>query len=271
MAALQIERNEGPITLADSLLCSSGVGLNVLTSEGLTVTNNTFYNNGETNKGQAEIFLAGQPGGIHITDWQSGQVYDLFTTGMVVSGNTIADAAAGQNVFGTYLNSSDWARFADSLNASDNLWYDPTTLTSFKLVNGKLFDLAGWQSTTGTDYSSVWTPPTSSLAAACTAPMPTFADFRVTLDNRNYTMSAGKAVATIWVNSFGYGAVNLKATGMPSGVSASISNANLVSGAATLTLSATSSATNKTVPITLWATSGSRVHSVTFYVHMVPL
>jgi hypothetical protein len=269
-AALQIERNEGPITLQSSHLCSSGVGVNVLTSEKVTIKNNTFYNNGGTNKGQAEIFIAGQNYGINITDWQTGQTYHLYTTGTVLTGNTFANGGAGQNVFGTYLNSSDWSAFANSLNASGNRWYNPSTSTSFKIVNGKMVTLSGWQSATGTDYSSTWAAPSTSPVSACTVPTASFPDFRVTVDNRNYTMSSRTAVSTIRVSSFGYGAVSLRATGMPSGVSASISNANLVSGVATLTLSASSTATDKTVPITLWATSGSRVHSVTFNLHVVP-
>jgi hypothetical protein len=270
-AALQIERNEGPITLENSTLCSSGVGVNVLTSEKVTIKNNTFYNNGGTNKGQAEIFIAGTHYGINITDWQTGQTYHLYTTGTVLSGNTFANAGAGQNVFGTYLNSSDWSAFANSLTASGNRWYDPAMSSSFKVVNGKMVNLTGWQSATGTDYNSSWEAPTTSPVEACKVPAPTFTDFNVNLDNRNYTMSGGKAVSTIRVNSFGSDAVSLRAMGMPSGVSASISNANLVSGVATLTLSATNSAANQTVPITLWATSGDRVHSVTFNVHVVPL
>jgi Right handed beta helix region len=270
-AALQIERNEGPITLENSHLCSSGVGVNVLTSEKLTIKNNTFYNNGGTNKGQAEIFIAGQNYGINVTDWQTGQTYHLYTTGTVLSGNTFANAGSGQNVFGTYLNSSDWSAFADSLNASNNRWYNPAASSSFKIVNGKMVNLTGWQSATGTDYSSMWAAPTTSPVAACREPTASFADFNVNLDNRNYTMSGGNAVSTIRVNSFGSGAVSLRATGMPSGVSASIGNANLVSGVATLTLSATKLAANQTVPITLWATSGSRVHSVAFNVHVVPM
>jgi hypothetical protein len=101
-------------------------------------------------------------------------------------------------------------------------------------------------------------------------PTPSFTDFAVNVDSGNYTMSAGKVVSTARVNSFGYGTVSLKVTGMPSGVSASLSNGNLVSGAATVTLTATKAAVNQTVPITLWAISGSRVHSVTFNVHVVP-
>src|ERR1035437_6117685 len=268
-AALQIERNEGPITLENSHLCSSGIGLNILTSKNLTVQSNTFYNNGATNKVQAQIYLAGQAGGIQIADWQTGQVYDLFTTGLVLSGNTFADAATGQFVFGTYLAGSDWSTFTSTLKASNNQWYDPLTPNAFKITNGKLVNLAGWQSAVGTDTGSAWAPPAASAAAACTAPTPTYTDFNVVTDNRTYTMVSGKAVVTARVSSFVSGAVTLSATGLPSGVTAVISQPTLVSGAATLTLTAAKTATAQTVPITLWAV-GSRVHSVTFNVKVVP-
>ena len=268
-AALQIERNEGPVTLQNSHLCSSGVGVNVLTSERVSVLNNVFYNNGATNNYQAQIYLAGQKGGKVITDWQTGQSYDLFTTGMVVSGNTFVSAALGQHVFGTYLSGTDWSDFANTLNASNNTWFDMITPNSFRIVNGKNVNLGGWQAATGTDYTSTWASPATSPVGACTAPSTSYPDFNVNLDNRVYTMSSGKATATVHVNSFGYGAVSLSVSGMPKGVSAYISNANLVSGMATVTLSATTSAVNQSVPITLWGVSGDRVHSVTFSVNVV--
>jgi hypothetical protein len=269
-AALQIERNEGPITIQNSHLASSGSGVNILTSQKVTLKNNTFYNNGATNKYQAQIFLAGQQNGITIYDWQTGQSYFLTTKDVVLSGNTIVAAASAQNVFGTYLSGADWADFANTLNASNNTWYDPATSNSFKVVNGKLVNLAGWQSAVGTDYTSRWAAPATSPAAATAAPKADFADFAVNLDNANYTMSSGKVAATARVSSYGYGTVSLKVTGLPSGVTASISNSNLVSGVAPITLTASSSAVNQTVPITLWAVSGSRVHTITFNVHVVP-
>jgi hypothetical protein len=269
-AALQIERNEGPITLKNSNLCTSGVGLNVLTSERLTVKNNIFYNNGGTNKYQAEIYIAGQAGGKQITDFLTRAVYDLFTTGMVMTGNTFQDAASGQNVFGTYLSGSDWSDFANTLNASNNQWYSPITTNAFKIANGKFVNLSGWQGATGTDYSSYWSPAPASQFAACAVPAASYNDFSVNLNNRNFTMTDGTAVATVRVNSFGSGPVTLTATGMPSGVTASISDTSMVSGVATLTLSATKTAAWQTVPITLWATGNGRVHSVTIDVTVVP-
>jgi len=269
-AALQIERNEGPITVQNSLLASSGTGVNILTSQKLTVKNNTFYNNGATNKYQAQVFLAGQKYGITIKDWQTGQSYFLTTKDMVLSGNKVVAGASGQYVFGTYLSGADWSDFANTLNASSNSWYDSTTSNSFKVVNGKFVNLTGWQSSVGTDYTSHWTAPATSLTTQCAVPKTDFADFALNLDSGSYTMSSGKVVATARVKSFSYGTVALKVTGLPSGVSASISNGSLASGAATITLSATKSAANQTVPITLWGVSGSRVHTATFNLHVVP-
>jgi len=270
-AALQIERNEGPLMLENSRLCSSGQGVNVLTSAAVTIQNNTFYNNSGTNKVQAEIFVGGQAGGKIITDWITGQSHQLFTTGMVISGNTFLNASAGQLVFSTYLGGTDWTQFASTLNSSNNTWYDPATASSFKIVNGKVVGLSTWQSAVQTDYSSVWQAPAASPTNACTAPAPTYADFHVNLDNDNYTMSAGKAIATVHVNSFGYGPVSLQAEGMPSGVTASLSQTSLSSGTVTLTFNSTTSAAVQTVPITLFGVSGSRVHSATFYLHVNPL
>ncbi len=270
-AALQIERNEGPITLENSHLCSSGQGVNVLTSAGLTIQNNTFYNNSGTNKYQAEIFVGGQAGGKIITDWVTGQAYDLFTTGMALSGNTFLNASPAQLVFGTYLSGTDWTQFASTLKSSNNTWYDPSKSNSYKIFNGKIVGLPGFQSAVQTDYTSVWQAPATSPVTACTAPKPAYADFSVNLDNDNYTMSAGKVVATVRVNSFGYGAVTLTAEGMPSGVSATLSQASLTGGVVTLTFNSTTTAVAQTVPITLFGVSGSRVHSATFYLHVNPL
>lgn len=269
-AALQIERNEGPITVEGSRLCSSGVGANVLTSESLTIKNNTFYNNGGAGTSQAQIFVQGTNGGQVITNYQTGQNLRLFTKEMVLSGNTFEDGGSGQYVFGTYLDSSDWSDFANSLNASNNKWYDASNAKAFRIVNGKQVNLSGWVSATGTDQSSDWEAPATSPAASCAAPAPTFADFSMNLNNRSFTMSSGKATATVRVNSFSFGPVSLSMYGLPAGVTASFSKQNLTSGVVTLTLTAAKTAKNQTVPVTLYGTGNNRTHAVTFYLHVIP-
>jgi len=271
LSSLQLEANEGPVMVKYSHLCGSGVGVTVINNPKLTMEYNNFYNNGGTGgKYQAEIFIAGRAGGHVIYDWQTGESYDLFTSGTVLTGNNFENATGGQNVFGTYLSGSDWSDFAYSLVASGNRWYDPTTSYSFKLPSNHLTTFSGWKSAVGTDYSSYWALPSISPYTACKIPSQTFTDFDVNLAAESYTMASGRVVIPARVNSFGYGTVSLWASGMPSGVSASLSRASLVSGSVNLTLTATSWATNKVVPITLWAVSGGRVHTVTVNVHVVP-
>jgi hypothetical protein len=264
-AALQLERNKGPIALENSHLCSSGVGLNILTTEGLTVNNNVFYNNGATNKYQAQIYLAGTAGGINIPNYLTGQVYNLITTGTSMSGNAFIDSLPGQYVFGTYLSGTDWSDFTSSLKSGNNTWYDPNTSSAFHIVNGKNVSLSGWQAATGADYSSNWDAPAASPESACAVPTPTYPDFNVSVDNAAYTMSSGRATANVRVSSFNFGGdVNLSVSGLPAGVTASFSSPSLNNGFSVLTLAASSTSSTQTIPVTLWAINGDRVHSATF-------
>ncbi len=270
LASLQIEANEGPITLENSHLCSSGLGVNVINSEKFTIQNNTFYNNSGASTLQAEIFIAGKSGGRQFNDWLTGQSYDLYTSNMVLSGNTFENASYGQKTFGTFLSGNDWNQFAWTLHAGNNKWFDPNTTAPFELTGNKLVSLGAWKSAVGTDSTSSWAKPSTSPAGACSAPSPTFHDFAVNLGDETISMSGGHATSTVLVNSFDYGAVSLKVTGLPSGVWSRLSQSSLVNGTVPLTLSANSSAGYKTVPVTIWATSGSRVHSVTFNLHVTP-
>jgi hypothetical protein len=168
LSALQIEANEGPILLENSHLCNSGMGVTVLNTEKFTIKNNVFYDNGGTGQQyDAEIFIAGRPGGHVIYDWQTGQYYDLFTKDTILSGNVFDDARSGQQVFGTYLSGGDWYDFANTLNSSSNHWHDPVTAAAWKLPNGKSATFTGWKSAVGTDYTSVWASPSTSPAGAC--------------------------------------------------------------------------------------------------------
>jgi hypothetical protein len=271
MAALQLEANEGPITLENSHLCKSGAGVNVLNVEGLTIKNNTFYNNGGNGIYDAgEFFVAGFANGHKITDWLTGTVYNLITQGTVVTGNTFENAGGGQNVFGTYLAGSDWSTFAYSLNASSNKWYDPNTSSNFKITGGKSVTLGGWQSATGTDYSSSWTKTYSSQPGGCTIPATNYPDFGVSMNRPTYSMTNGATTALLQVASYNYGTVNLWFTGLPSGVSASFSTKSLTSGLVTIKFGASTSAATQTIPVTLWAVSGNRVHTITFNLHVTP-
>jgi hypothetical protein len=265
---IQVEVNEGPISMTGSTLCSGGVGMNLINSENVTVAGNTFYNNGATNKHQAQIYVAGKSHGRALTDWETGQQYNLYTQHISLHDNTFEDAAPGQYLLGTYLSGADWTQFQTTLSSNNNHWFDPTATKKFLIPNGKLVDLNGWQLNSTEDMASVWA--TSAQPAKCVVPATTFPDFSIIADNHSYTMVSGKGSIKLNVYSYAYGAVNLSVAGLPKGVTASHSQSSLVSGSDVLTLTASRSAINQTVLLTVSANSGSRVHTVSFYVHVVP-
>jgi hypothetical protein len=111
------------------------------------------------------------------------------------------------------------------------------------------------------------------LAGGCAIPAFSYTDFALNLSLQNlqtYSMSAGHTSISIQVNNFGYGNVNLSVSGLPANVTASFNKSTVYNGIVTLTLSANKYAVNKTVPITIFGVSGSRVHPVTVNLHVVP-
>jgi hypothetical protein len=270
LGSVQIELDEGPILIENSHICSSGIGVNVVNSTYLTLNNNTLYNNSGTNSQEAELFIAGKTGGRPVTDWLTGQYYNLYTSHIALTNNTFEDAAWGQDLFGTYLTGYDWTQFATTLSASYNRWYDPNSASTFKLPNNDFVTLGSWKSALATDWTSWWGTPATSPAGACWVPWPSYTDFAVNLNQESIWMSGGSASTGVHVNSFGYGTVNMWVTGMPSGSWAWLDQGSMVSGATTLHFGASTWVASQTVPVTLWAASGSRVHSVTVYVHVTP-
>jgi hypothetical protein len=268
MSALQLEANEGPLTVENSHLCTSLAGVTTLNQAKLTMKYNAFYDNGGFGQYNGQIFIAGRPGGHVLYDWQTGQYYNLRTSGTVLTGNSFQDTRAGQHVFGTYLGGSDWSDFAYSLVASGNHWYDPTTSYSFMLPSAHVVNFSGWKNAVGTDYTSYWS--SASAASACAIPSQTYKDFTMNLNAEKYSMSSGHVSIGLKVANYGYGTVYLSVSGLPSNVSASFNRTSLSSGIVSLTLSASRYAAYQTVPITIWGISGSRVHPVTVNVHITP-
>ncbi len=222
LSNVQIEANEGPITLQNSAVCSGGMGVNLLTSANVTIQGNVFYGNGNAaSYYRSQLMVAGRPGGRPVIDWETGQSYHVLSTGTHVQNNSFQDGGTGQQVFISYLNSGDWSKFAGSLKSNYNQWYDAQQSKAFYLPSGKRVDINGWKGATGQDSASSWAASSSSAIQSCTAPNPALPDFSIALDKRSYAMSGGSATAKITVRSFGETApVNVKLGGLPKGVTA---------------------------------------------------
>jgi hypothetical protein len=275
LSNLQLEASEGPVVLANSSLCSSAIGANVINTAGLTITGNNFYNNGGTARWEAQLFLAGNPGGRSISDWQTGQPYNLFTSNTTLANNVFTDGGPGQYLFSTYTSGNDWAQFANSLHSTLNAWSDSLITTAFQVPGGKAVTLSGWQNMTGQDQTSSWAS-SAQASRNCAVPSPTYPDFTVQVANMSakgsavFSMSGGAATINVQAKSYNFGAVSLSTSALPPGVSASFSTPTITSGNSVLTLRASSSAATQTIPVTVFATSGSRVHSVTVSVAIAP-
>lgn len=259
---LQLEASQGPITVENTTFCSGG-GLQVLTSDGITLTNNVFYNNGGQSFQNGQLFLGGNPDGRSFTNWQTHKSMTLFSNNMKLHGNDFVAVGPGQNVFSTYVTGTHWTEFKDTLTSNDNHWYNASKTAAFVTPSGST-TLSGWQGQTGQDKGSEWV----SASASCGSAAATYADFQLLAHNAasyisSYAMSGGKVHIPLQVRSFNYGTVQLSVSGLPAGVTASFSPGSLASGSSVLNLTASSSASTETVPITIFGVSGNRVHAIT--------
>jgi hypothetical protein len=240
----------------------------MLTSGGITISGNRFFNNGG-GQYQAAIYLAGKGGGRTIVDYQTGQSIVTRTMHTTITNNVVEDASGGQYVFSTYLSGSDWSNYVSTLHSNSNQWFDLMQSTAFTMPANKHVTLGGWTGSTGQDTASNWVAvPT--LQNACVVPASSSSqDFNVEetwQTFKTYTLSSGKVAIGMRVKSFSGAAVNLSTGQLPSGVSASFSSPSSNGGNLTLTVSASSSAAKKVVPITVFAQSGNLIHSVTLNV-----
>ena len=280
---LQIELNVGPIKLTNSQLCYGGVGLNLINASHLTVTNTSFISNGATGPHEANIYMAGNPGGRHFTDWQTHEYHNVISSNLTFQGNTVLDLAANEQTFSTYLTGNDWRQFQSTLISDHNQWFDSAKTNPF-IQYGKAYTLATWQHLTGEDQGSSWqTSANSNAAITCRLPAVAVYDFQIFSDapfgGRAYQMSGGHMQAALQLYEYqsdssaasaAFSDFQLSTSGLPSGVSASFSPAttNARGLAFTLNLTAASWVPYQTSFITVLAAHNGIVRTLTVPVHI---
>lgn len=280
---LKFEANEGPLTATGNSLCSGGVGVLLIDSAGVTLSNNYIYGNQSTGTNptygnltttqNAQVYLAGNPGGRTYTNFQTGATVTSQNTHVTFSGNRLGDSGSGQYLFNTYLSGYNWTDFLDSFHSSGNTWWDPSNADAIRTPGGNTVSLSGWRGLTGQDSTSEFTSVPA--ATACQVPTPAHADFALLARNAvnyiaSYSMSRGKLSIPLQLKSFNFGAVQLSVKGLPAGVSASFSSSSLSSGSSALNLTSSTSVRSQKVAITIFATSQTRVHTLTLWVNVNP-
>ena len=264
------EANQGPISLQNSSLCLGGLGLSINNSANLTITGNNLYANG-TVLGHSQ-FLVDGPNGRTFTNWQTKQSTTVYTSNTEFNYNSIVDSAPSgqiQFLFNSFLTVSSWNTFVDGYHGAGNDWYDANQATAFMTQGGKRENLSGWQNLTGQDLSSNW-KLAGNATTNCSVPQPSYPDFQVNADNSSYSMPNGVATINLQLKSFNFAPATLSVEGLPNGVSSSFSSSTLATGNSVLTLKASPSAPTESVPVTIFAASGSRVHTITVLVNIAP-
>ncbi len=269
---LDIETNPGPFTLSNSYVCNqtsgqSDAGLAIRNSEGVSFTNGVIYNNAA-----AQIAVFGTAGGITITDWLTGEVYDLVSQSMTNKNNVIEGVGSSQMLFSdATLSGLDWTTFLLEFNSNDNTWWNASNSTGEFIVpvpaSTTSENFAAWQLTTLQDLSSTFAAPSGTPQNGC-AVTADANDYWLIPDNNTVTANpAGAATFNLTVTpllNFS-GTVNFTLDGISevAGLSATNPTSVTTSGTSALTVNSATTTAPGTYPIVAIGNSGSQTRTVT--------
>jgi hypothetical protein len=270
------EKNEGPLSITSSNLCNGSPllgagGLAIRNSTDVSITNSTVINNPP-----AQIVIFGTPGGIEITNWQTGQNINLITSHLTNTGNILEGVGSTQQLFqDSTLGGSDWTTFETGFDSNNNTWWNASNSTTEFVVPlplDTMLTFAGWQSTTGQDAASTFSAPTGNPGSACSAIVPDMPDYWLNIDNTLLTTNpVGQAIFNLTATPLDFsGTLSLLVdglqgiTGMSSAFSpASISLSGGNAGTSVLTITALTTTPSGTYPVTVVANSGNLTKMVT--------
>jgi hypothetical protein len=269
-----LEASEGPITITDSQFCNNHDNEDPVNSTGtlsggnaeyVTVSGSLFYNNAIPHSG-GEIKIGGTSAGRSFTNWETGEPMTVQSQNWTLSNNTVVGVGSTEELFYSYLNGSVWnPLFTSTFASNNNTWWNASNANVFTTSAGT-FNFAKWQSVMGRDADSTFSNP----GVSCAPPTPDYPDYWLTtyFDGETQTVAPG-ASASYTVQVFPVGAftgtVSLSVNGATQiGATASLGAQSITaSGSTTLTVNTSKSTTVGTFPITVVATSGSVVRTLT--------
>jgi hypothetical protein len=203
---MSIEKDGGPIKISNGKFCNNGygarMGIAIRDSENVSITNSTFYNNA-----LGHIVLMGQLGGFTITNWETGQLYNVINKNLTFTGNTVVGSGTRQQMVndGT-LGGTDWTEFSSTLHSDHNTWWNPTNTSAFIVPSPRLGtkeSFEGWRSATSQDGNSTFSAPAKDPGSAC-ATTGDPSDYWLLADDGVVTTDlAGNAVFNLTAPGFG--------------------------------------------------------------------
>lgn len=268
-----VEKSEGPVTISNSYMCNGNpptgginVGFDLRNSEQVTLNSDVISNNSEA------FLIEGQAGGIEITNWETGQEYNLVSQNFTSTNNVIVNGPGQDLVMDSYLNGSDWTTFQSTLISDYNTWYNGSQANPYILPVPTTFNatnFTGWKGSTAQDAHSVYQSPSGDYNQACLV-SPVGSDYWFATSNKGgvQTVAPGGSMSlTAYLVSLGFnGTVNLSSDGVqniPGATASWSSTAVNTSGSSIFTLQTGTTTPAGVYPITLIANSGNLTHTMT--------
>jgi hypothetical protein len=273
---LVVEKSEGPVAITGSSVCFNAPiqpyfdgGLVLRASTYVTLTNNSSAENGV-----GQLPIIGIQGGVPIavTNYETGQQYNLVNANLSLHSNVI-EGSAGQQLFYDFDQSGNaWTDFQSTFSSDHNTWWNPSVAQPFTVPVPNFFTALDWSdylSATGQDAHSVFAAPATDPTIPCQvtpdAPDFWFVNYQLGLvgvdagDRATYTM------LLIPIGGFAGGTTftSYDVSAIP-GASGSWSQTSLKgSGTVTFTVQTSSSTPAGNYPITLIARSGNMTRTAT--------
>lgn len=152
-AGISVEANQGPIVIKNSAICDNTIygGIISSNSENVTVLDSVIYNNINS-----QLRLFGASNSRPVSNWETGEEYNLFAKNWTIQGNIIAGTTSQHFLMNVTDSPADG--FINTLTANNNIYWNPVLIKGFR-ANGDS-DFNGWRSRTGQESKSVFTDPT---------------------------------------------------------------------------------------------------------------
>jgi chitodextrinase len=151
-AGISLEANQGPIVIKNSVVCNNTTfgGIISANSENVSVIDSVIYNNTNT-----QFRLSGVEKSRPVTDWETGQQYNLFAQKWTIQGNIIGGTTSKHFLINVEDSPAD--QFLNTLTANNNIYWNPVIVKAFR-ADGDT-DFNGWKAKTRQENNSVFADP----------------------------------------------------------------------------------------------------------------
>ena len=266
-----VEQSEGPVTISNGAFCNGNPsmgpnnnGFEIRNSENVSLTGSTLQSN------LVGFLLIGTAGGVSITNWETGETYNLISQNTNFSNNQISGSSTNQVFQDGALNGSDWNTFVNTLTSDYNTWWNSSSNKTYIVPvpsDWTLTDFTGWQAATSKDIHSTFKSVANDAACNVAVDSPDFW-FTMNAFNGYQTIAAGDTATfspiVTPLNFTGTVVLDSDGIGRIPGATAKFSPSVIgTAGSTTFTVTTAKTTPPGAYPITLFANNGNTTRTMT--------